>query len=76
MWTFETVMGMMSSARHMKCSPARALNAKTFSAGYWKTQHRLLLLLDAVRQFVYPSVFVTINPYEWTFPFPQWLKND
>ena len=57
----------------MQCSPARALNAKTFSAGYWKTQHRLLV--DAVRQFGYPSVFVTINPYEWTFPFPQWLKN-
>ena len=19
---------------------------------------------------------MTINPYEWTFPFPQWVKND
>ena len=73
LWIFKTVTGAISSARRMQCSPARALNAKTFSAGYWKTQHRLLV--DAVRQFGYPSVFVTINPYEWTFPFPQWLKN-
>ena len=48
-------------------------SSKCKNAGYWKTQHRLLV--DAVRQFGYPSVFVMINPYEWTFPFPQWLKN-
>ena len=73
MLIFKMVMGAISSARRMKSSPARALNAKTFSAGYWKTQHRLSV--DAVRQFGYPSIFVTINPYKWTFPFPQWLKN-
>ena len=39
MWIFKTVTGTISSARRMKCSPARALNAKTFSAGYWKSQH-------------------------------------
>ena len=52
---FKTVTGAISSARRMKCSPARALNVKTFSAGYWKTQHGLLV--DAVRQFGYPSIF-------------------
>ena len=63
--------GALSSARKMNCSPARALNAKTFSTGYWKDQHRLLL--DAVDQFGYPTVFVTISPYEWTFPVPSWF---
>ena len=56
----------------MKCSPAMALNAKTFSPGYWKKQHRLLV--DALNQFGYPSVFVTINPYEWSFPSSKWIK--
>ena len=55
-----------------KCSPARALEAKTFSTGYWQWQHRFLL--DALRQFGYPSVFLTISPYEWTFPFPEYLQ--
>ena len=72
LWIFKSVSGAISSARRMKCSPATSLNSKTFSAGYWRTQHRHLI--DAVMQFGYPSVFVTISPYEWTFPFPQWIE--
>ena len=59
LWIFKTVSGAISSARRMKCSPATSLNSKTFSDGYWRTQHRHLI--DAVMQFVYPSVFVTIS---------------
>ncbi len=33
---FSTVSGAISSARKLNCSPARALNAKTCSPGYWK----------------------------------------
>ena len=65
LWLFKTVSGTISSARRLQCSPARALNSKTFSAGYWKKQHRLLL--DAAAQFGYPTAFVTISPYEWSF---------
>ena len=73
LWIFKTVSGALSSARKMNCSPARALNAKTFSTGYWKDQYRLLL--DAVDQFGYPTVFVTISPYEWHFLFlVGWVK--
>ena len=36
-------------------------------------QHRLLL--DAVDQFGYPSLFITVNPYEWSFPFSKWICN-
>ena len=56
----------------MKCLPARALNMKTFSVGYWQWQH--WYLVDAMRQYGFPSVFITISPYEWTFPVPQWLQ--
>ena len=32
-------------------------------------------MLDAVEQFGPPSLFITISPYEWNFPFPEWLKS-
>ena len=73
LWLFKTVSGAISTARKMHCSPARALNAKTFSPGYWKMQHRLLQ--DAVDQYGYPSLFLTISPYEWTFPMAEWVTN-
>lgn len=66
LWLFKTVSGAISAARKLHCSAARALNAKTFSPGFWKMQHRLLL--DAVDQFGFPSLFLTISPYEWDFP--------
>ena len=71
-WLFKTVTGAINSARVLKCSPLRALDTKTFSPGYWQWQHRFLL--DAVSQFGLPSMFLTISPYEWTFPFPLWLE--
>ena len=64
---FKVVSGAINSARFSQCSPARALDTKAFSSSYWQWQHRYLL--DAVRQFGLPDVFVTISPYEWSFPF-------
>ena len=72
-WLFKTITGAVNTARFTGCSPATSLQHKTFSAGYWQWQHRLLV--DAVRQFGLPSFFVTISPYEWTFPFPCWLQS-
>ena len=31
--------------------------------------------MDAALQFGRPSLFITVSPYEWTFPFPPWLEN-
>ena len=31
--------------------------------------------MDAVQQFAPPSLFITISPFEWTFPSPPWLEN-
>ena len=47
------------------------LSLKTFSLVYWRWHHRYLM--DAIRQYGYPDVFITISPYEWTFPTPVWL---
>ena len=71
-WLFKTVSGAINTAKRQHCSPAIALDQKAFSAGFWQWQHRFLL--DAVRQYGLPSLFVTISPYEWTFPFSSWIS--
>ena len=71
-WLFNTVSGAISTAAAMDSSPARALETKTFSSEYWRWEHRFLV--DALHQYGYPTLFVTINPYEWTFPFARWLE--
>ena len=71
-WMFKVVSGAISTAQISHCSAAKALEEKPFSASYWQWQHRYLL--DAVRQHGPPSVFVTISPYEWTFPFPIFVQ--
>ena len=69
---YKVVSGAINTARYRNCSPARALDTKTFSPTYWQWQH--LYLLDAIEQFGLPSVFITISPYEWTFPFARWIS--
>lgn len=49
-----------------------ALQHKSFSATFWNWQH--LYLLDALRQCGFPSFFLTISPYEWTFPWPGFIQ--
>ena len=73
LWLWQTVSGAIASARHFKCSPNKALETKAFSSEYWRWQHRYLM--DAAIQFGRPSLFITISPYEWSFPFPPWLEN-
>lgn len=70
---YKVISGAINTGRFLNCSPARALDTKPFSATYWVWQH--LYLIDAVLQFGLPDVFITISPYEWTFPFPPWLTN-
>ena len=73
LWLFKTITGAINSTKKAQCSPATALEAKTFRHQYWANQHRYLI--DAVRQFSFLSMFITISPFEWTFPFPPWLNN-
>ncbi|XP_057302962.1 uncharacterized protein LOC130638095 [Hydractinia symbiolongicarpus] len=65
-WMYKTVSGAIESGKKFGSTPVASLDRKIFSSGYWKWQHRYLL--DAVRQFGYPKLFMTISPYEWTFP--------
>ena len=70
-WLFKTITGAINSAKKGHCSPAISLEAKTFSHQFWRNQHRFLI--DAVRQFGFPSTFLTIFPFEWSFPWPHWF---
>ena len=71
-WLFKTITGAINSSRALGCSPNAALQQKSFSATYWQWQH--LYLLDAVCQYGFPSFFLTISPYEETFPWPCFLQ--
>ena len=71
-WIYRTVTGAVAVGKKMKVSPRRALETKAFSTEYWRWQHRFLQ--DAVFQYGKPSFFITISPYEWDFPKPQWVE--
>ena len=67
-WLFKTITGAVNSSKVAGCSPNRSLENKPF----WQHQH--LYLLDAVRQYGFPSFFVTVSPFLWTFPFPPFMQ--
>ena len=71
-WLFKTITGAINSSCVFGCSPNCALQQKSFSSSYWHWQH--LLLIDAVRQYGFPSFFITTSPYEWTFPWPSFIS--
>ena len=48
------------------CFPKQLLDAKPFSEVYCMSCH--LYLIDTVKQHGYPTLFVTISPFEYTFP--------
>ena len=41
---------------------------------YWKVRH--LALIDLQRQIGYPKLFFTIAPYEWSFPYHDWVLDE
>ena len=45
---------------------------KHWTPAYWKDHHRVLL--DVVRQLGMPAIFLTISPWEWSFPWPAWVS--
>ncbi len=77
-WIYKTVMGAINSSHFFSktvktMSAFQALDDKPFASGYWQWQHPYLM--DAVRQFGYPSIFLTISPSEWSFPLPMCLQD-
>ena len=71
-WLFKTITGTVNASKASGCSPNRSLENKSFSKTFWQHQH--LFLIDAVHQYGFPSLFITISPYEWTFPFPPFIQ--
>ena len=72
-WLFKTITGAVNASNASGCSPNRSLESKSFSKTFWQHQH--LFLVDAVHQYGFPSLFITISPYEWTFPFPPFIQD-
>ena len=70
-WLFKTITGAVNASKTSGCSLNRSLENKAFSKTFW--QHQNLYLIDAVRQYGYPSFFITISPFEWIFSFPPFL---
>ena len=70
---YQVVSGAINTSRLLNCSPARALDTKPFSSTYCQWEH--CYLLNAIAQFGLPDVFITISPFEWSFPFPEWLDD-
>lgn len=57
-WLFKTITGAVNASKASGCSPNRSLENKSFSKTFWQHQH--LYVIDAVRQYGFPSLFITI----------------
>ena len=51
-----------------------AAGGHSFTPEYWKLRHDALI--DAVKQLGLPSLFITVSPYEWSFPYAQWVEDE
>ncbi|CAE7436900.1 unnamed protein product, partial [Symbiodinium sp. CCMP2456] len=72
LWLFTTIGGAKNSAG--TGGVREALAAKPYSPELWRTYHTALV--DLQRQIGWPSLFITIAPYEWSFPYHQWLQDE
>ena len=66
----------LGSKRNLQLQvPMRVMmKGKAFSPLYWRAVH--YALLDMVRQVGYPRIFLTLAPYEWSFPYHEWLRDE
>ena len=51
-----------------------ALAGRSFSPLYWQNMHAGLV--DCVRQLGFPSMFVTVAPFELSAPYHHWLQDE
>ena len=71
LWMWSAVGGAKnSSGVHIR----EALAGKPFSPELWKTKH--LALVDLQKPVGGPSLFMTISPFEWSFPYHAWLEDE
>ena len=70
LWLFTTLGGAKNSAG---VGIREALASKPYSPEVWRTYHTALV--DLQKQIGWPSLFITIAPYEWSFPYHRWLED-
>ena len=51
-----------------------AMAGYSFSPEYWRTRHAALT--DMVKQLGLPTMFITVAPYEWSFPYHDWVQDE
>ncbi|CAE7455269.1 Pif1 [Symbiodinium pilosum] len=71
LWLFTTIGGAKNSAR---IGVRQALASKPYSPELRRTYH--MALVDLQKQIGWPSLFITIAPYEWSFPYHTWLEDE
>ena len=71
LWLFTTIGGAKNSSG---TGVREALASKPYSPELWRTYHTALV--DLQRQLDWPSLFITIAPYEWSFPYHRWLEDE
>ena len=59
-------LGAVEPGRKYHYTPLQSLDSKEFSTGFYQRWH--LILQDAGRQIGFPHGFITVSPFEWTFP--------
>ena len=65
----------LGAKRNTVEAPMRlAMAGYSFSPEYWQSRHAGLV--DLVRQLGLPTLFLTIAPYEWSWPFHKWVEDE
>jgi hypothetical protein len=65
----------LGGAKHAASVPLRvAMSGKSFSPEFWKLRHAALL--DLQKQIGFPSLFITVSPFEWSTPYHFWLEDE
>ena len=71
LWLWST----LGAKKHTVEAPLRlAMAVYSFSPEYWHTRHAALV--DMVKQLGLPTLFLTVAPYEWSFPFHAWVEDE
>ena len=71
-YVFKATQQKGGYARKHNVATNFAMDTKHWSQAYWRNHH--LVVLDVVRQWGMPHLFLTVSPYEWSFPLPYWLS--
>ena len=72
LWLWSSAGGKKNKG--LACPLHLTMGQYSFSPEYWQTRHAALM--DMVRQLGFPTLFITIAPYEWSFPMHAWVVDE